>query len=118
MDKKTFESVVKEAVSHIKTEHDLSNFKKMLTKLSLEAALEGELYEHLGYSKHERTETGNSRNGISKKTLQTEEGVLEIDVPPRQGQQLCSPIGQKTPASAALHERQNPEPLRQRHDYP
>lgn len=81
MDKKTFESAVKEAASHIKTEHDLSDFKKMLTKLSLEAALEGELNEHLGYRKHERTETGNSRNGISRKTLQTEEGVLEIDVP-------------------------------------
>ena len=53
----------------------------MLNKLSLEAALEGELNDHLGYSKHERTETGNSRNGISKKTLQTEEGVLETDAP-------------------------------------
>ena len=81
MDKKAFESAVKEAARHIKTEHDLSDFKQMLTKLTLEAALEGELDEHLGYKKYAQSDTVNSRNGISRKTLQTEEGDLEIEVP-------------------------------------
>jgi putative transposase len=54
-----------------------------LTKRILESALEGELTDHLGYDKHERAgqEGGNSRNGTRSKTVLTDVGPVEIDVP-------------------------------------
>jgi len=54
-----------------------------LTKTVLETALEAELDEHLGYPKHavEGRNTGNSRNGTRSKTVLTEVGEVELDVP-------------------------------------
>ena len=54
-----------------------------LTKRLLESALEGELTDHLGYAKHEvdGRDGGNSRNGRRAKTVLTEVGPVEIDVP-------------------------------------
>ena len=37
--------------------------------------------EHLGYSKYGRADTENSGNGLCKKSLITEGGVLELEVP-------------------------------------
>lgn len=56
---------------------------KQLTKGALESALEGELTDHLGYSPHETRgrNSGNSRNGKNRKTLQSTEGELDIEVP-------------------------------------
>lgn len=52
-----------------------------LTKLVVEAALEGEMSEHLGYDKHARGDSDNARNGIRTKTVQTKGGPIQIDVP-------------------------------------
>lgn len=52
-----------------------------LTKRVVEAALEGEITDHLGYEKHERGEAGNSRNGTRNKTVQTKGGPIPIEVP-------------------------------------
>jgi len=54
-----------------------------LTKTVLETALEAELDEHLGYPKHavEGRKTGNSRNGTRSKTVLTDVGEVEIQVP-------------------------------------
>ena len=54
-----------------------------LTKQVLEAGLEVEMDEHLGYEKHaaEGRNLGNSRNGTRSKTVLTEIGPVEIDVP-------------------------------------
>jgi putative transposase len=56
---------------------------KQLTKRLVERALHGEMTEHLGYAKHavEGRKTGNSRNGTTPKTLLTESGELELQVP-------------------------------------
>lgn len=54
---------------------------KELTKNLFERALKAEMEEHLGYSKYGRVETENSRNGVGKKSLITEGGVLELEVP-------------------------------------
>lgn len=87
MNKKELETFAREAAKSIKTEKDLSDFSQMLTKVTVEAALNIELDEHLGYSKSESSETENSRNGFSSKTLRTEEGQFEIDIPrDRQGE--------------------------------
>lgn len=54
-----------------------------LTKTVLETALEAELDDHLGYPKHapEGRDLGNSRNGSRSKTVLTEVGEVEIQVP-------------------------------------
>jgi transposase-like protein len=54
-----------------------------LTKSVLETALEAEMSEHLGYDKHDAAgrNRGNSRNGTRSKTVLTEIGPVEIDVP-------------------------------------
>jgi transposase-like protein len=54
-----------------------------LTKTVLETALETEMEDHLGYPKHapEGRDKGNSRNGTRSKTVLTEVGEVEIDVP-------------------------------------
>ena len=75
------QALATEAAKNIKTEQDLNDFKKMLTKMTLETALNAELDEHLGYNKHDKVNTGNSRNGYSIKTLQTEDGQLELKTP-------------------------------------
>jgi putative transposase len=54
-----------------------------VTKAVLERALEEEMTEHLGYEKHDPAGrgSGNSRNGAAGKTLLTEVGGIELDVP-------------------------------------
>ena len=54
-----------------------------LTKRVLETALEEEMADHLGYDKHDPVgrNSGNSRNGVRSKTVLTEIGPVEIDVP-------------------------------------
>jgi putative transposase len=54
-----------------------------LTKTVLETALDAELTEHLGYDKHDPMgrNRGNSRNGTRTKTVLTEIGPVEIEVP-------------------------------------
>ena len=54
-----------------------------LTKNVLETALDAEMAEHLGYDKHDLAGrgSGNSRNGTRAKTVFTEIGPVEIEVP-------------------------------------
>jgi putative transposase len=54
-----------------------------LTKNVLETALDAEMSEHLGYEKHDPAGrgSGNSRNGTRSKTVLTEIGPVEIEVP-------------------------------------
>ncbi len=56
---------------------------KELTKALVERMLAGELNHHLGYEKHEVAgyNSGNSRNGKSRKTLKGDAGEMEIEVP-------------------------------------
>jgi len=56
---------------------------KQLQKRLLEKAMGVELTVHLGYGKHEVAgrNTGNSRNGTSRKTLKGEFGNLELETP-------------------------------------
>ena len=53
----------------------------MLTKITVEAALNAELDDHLGFDKHEHSESDNNRNGVTHKILQTEEGQFELATP-------------------------------------
>ncbi len=75
------QKIAKVAAQNLKTEQDLNEFSAMLTKISVEAALNAELDEHLGYDKHEKTNTSNSRNGYTSKTLQTKDGQFDLNTP-------------------------------------
>ncbi|WP_370653032.1 IS256 family transposase [Frankia sp. CIT1] len=52
-----------------------------LIKQVLERGLAAELDAHLGYAKGEAAGAGNARNGTSRKTVLTEVGPVQLDVP-------------------------------------
>ncbi|MGD6739954.1 IS256 family transposase (plasmid) [Photobacterium leiognathi subsp. mandapamensis] len=81
MDKKALEAFAREAAKSIKTPSDLDDFRKMLTKVTVETALNAELDDHLGYEKHTPTNDSNSRNGYSSKRLITDDGEIQLEVP-------------------------------------
>ncbi len=81
MNKQAIEALAHEAAKTIKTEKDLSDFSQMLKKITIEAALNAELDDHLGYDKYQPSNSSNSRNGYSGKTLVTEDGSFEVDIP-------------------------------------
>ena len=56
---------------------------KQLTKALLERAMNVELTEHLGYGKHDPAgnNSGNSRNGVTTKTLKGEFGEMPLETP-------------------------------------
>lgn len=60
-----------------------NGLSNQLTKRGLETALEEEMSAHLGYQKHDPLgrDRGNSRNGVRAKTVLTEIGPVEIEVP-------------------------------------
>jgi transposase-like protein len=62
---------------------DFSGLYREMVGAFLEAGLEGELEEELGYGKYDPRdkETSNRRNGHSSKSLKTGNGLLEIQVP-------------------------------------
>ena len=81
MNKKELEAFAREAAKTIKTPADLDDFRKMLTKVTVETALNAELDHHLGYDKHQTSDNTNSRNGHSSKTLITDDGPVDITTP-------------------------------------
>src|SRR5215472_13388772 len=54
-----------------------------VTKAVLERALAGEMTGHLGYEKHDPAGrgSGNSHNGVTPKTVLTDVGVVDLQVP-------------------------------------
>ncbi|WP_298776925.1 transposase, partial [uncultured Empedobacter sp.] len=57
----------------VKTQEDLSKLLKELHSELLEAMLHGELEAHLGYSKNEKSDNSNSRNGTTSKRIKSED---------------------------------------------
>ena len=79
MNKTDLEAFALEAAKGIKAQEDLADFQKMLTKVTVEAALNAELDDHLGYEKHQSSDNPNSRNGRSRKTVITDHGEVYIE---------------------------------------
>ncbi len=78
--------VLDELLKEYKTPEDMlgsNGLLQQLTKALVERALEGEMTHHLGYPPHDQTgdNSGNSRNGKSKKTITGKRGQVEIEVP-------------------------------------
>jgi transposase-like protein len=81
MNTKELEAFAKEAAKGIKTPQDLNDFSRMLKKITVEAALNAEMDEHLGYEKHAKSVVKNNRNGITTKRIKTEDGGFDLDTP-------------------------------------
>jgi len=65
------------------TTEDIQTKLKRLFAGTIEQMLEAEMDEHLGYEKHsvEGNNSGNSRNGYNRKTILSDYGESEIEVP-------------------------------------
>ncbi len=79
--KEELEAFARHAAKHIKTEGDLNDIHQIFTKVIVEAALNAELENHLGYQKNTQSNNANSRNGSTSKTLRTEDGSFELNTP-------------------------------------
>lgn len=74
----------KDFFKQFKNKEEFQDFFQSLFKEGVEAMLQAELDEHLGYEKHspEGYHSGNSRNGSSKKTIKTESlGDVVLNIP-------------------------------------
>lgn len=80
------DSIIDEMICDVKTPEQVfgtDGLLKQLSKKILERMLEAEMTHHLGYDKNsaEGNNTGNSRNGKTKKTVKTDTGELALEVP-------------------------------------
>ncbi|UWS28944.1 IS256 family transposase [Erwinia pyrifoliae] len=81
MDEKKLKALAAELAKGLKTEADLNAFSRMLTKLTVETALNAELTEHPGHEKNAPKAGSNTRNGYSSKTLLCDDGEIELSTP-------------------------------------
>ncbi|MCU4324143.1 IS256 family transposase [Acinetobacter schindleri] len=81
MNEQKLKDLAAEFAKGIKTEDDLNQFTRLLTKLTVETALNAELTEHLGHEKNARKHGSNARNGYSSKTVLSDDGEVEITTP-------------------------------------
>ena len=81
MDENKLKALAAELAKGLKTEADLNQFSRMLTKLTVETALNAELTDHLGHEKNAPEKGSNTRNGYSSKTLLCDDGEIELNTP-------------------------------------
>jgi putative transposase len=81
--KQKSDELIDELLKNGRTVEDVNGLLQQLTKAVLERALQGELTEQLGYAKHDPAghHSGNSRNGVTRKTLRGEFGEIELETP-------------------------------------
>ncbi|WP_449538036.1 IS256 family transposase [Ferdinandcohnia sp. Marseille-Q9671] len=74
---------IRELASQCETVDDIHVMIRDLFKETLQQVFEAEIEDHLGYSKHDPrgNNSGNSRNGYSKKTIKSKFGETELSVP-------------------------------------
>jgi putative transposase len=80
------DDVVDELLAGAQTEEEIvgpGGLLAQLTKRLVERALEVELTDHLGFERHQEPPggSGNTRNGSTPKTLNTEQGPVEVRTP-------------------------------------
>lgn len=66
---------------NIESATDIQDALKDLLGGTIENMMEAEMDEHLGYSKSERSDSENARNGYKSKNLNSTYGRVQIDVP-------------------------------------
>jgi putative transposase len=74
---------IKELARECQSVEDVHTMLKSLFKDTLQEIFEAEIDEHLGYPKHSNLgdNSGNSRNGYSKKNIKTRFGETELKIP-------------------------------------
>ncbi len=74
---------VEALLDRCKSTEDFQALSAELFKRVAERALHAEMVAHLGYDKHAAAgrNSGNSRNGVSQKTLVTEDGPITLTIP-------------------------------------
>ncbi len=74
------DKTIKDLVKECRTVEDVQEMMKLLFKDTIQRVFEAELEDELGYQKHSTTgnNTGNSRNGYSKKTVKSKYGETEM----------------------------------------
>jgi len=77
------DKTIRELAKSCQTVEDVHNLLKSLFKDTLQTIFEAEMESHLGYEKHsvEGNNSGNSRNGYSKKTIKSKFGQTELKIP-------------------------------------
>ena len=60
---------------------DISNEFKAILREVIETASQEELSSHLGYDKHQTSDTSNSRNGYNDKTINSKYGQFDVSIP-------------------------------------
>ncbi|EMJ9288193.1 IS256 family transposase [Klebsiella michiganensis] len=81
MDEKKLKALAAQLAKGLKNESDLNQFSRMLTKLTVETALNAELTDHLGHEKNAPKTGSNTRNGYSSKTVLCDDGEIELNTP-------------------------------------
>ena len=81
MNKKEIEALAKRIAKQVKGPEGVHEVLTALNKNLLETMLEAEMDEHVGYDKHQHSQSSNSRNGYSSKTLRSDKGAFDIAVP-------------------------------------
>ena len=82
MDKKQLKVLAKEAAAQdLNSEEDIARLIKLLRQSFYGKALDAELDDHLVQECHESRTSNSNRNGYTKKTVQSYDGVLKINTP-------------------------------------
>lgn len=66
---------------NIQTTEDIQDALKDLLGGTIKEMMEAEMDDHLGYSKSQRSESDDYRNGYKSKRVNSSYGSMEIDVP-------------------------------------
>lgn len=76
---------------------DVSGLLQRNTKAVLERAMQAEMTSHLGYEKHDPAgyNSGNSRNGVTRKTVRGDFGQIEVETPRDRNGEFAPKIIQK-----------------------
>ena len=83
MDKRALDAVLEQVKGDGLRLTGPGGFLSELVRAVLERGLQAELSQHLGYGRHDPAGrgSGNSRNGSTPKTVQTEVGPIDVRVP-------------------------------------
>ena len=81
IDNEIFKTLIEDY--NIKDTNDIKDMLKDLLSGTIQTMLEAEIENELGYAKHSMKDkaTSNARNGHSKKTVRSEYGNLDLDIP-------------------------------------
>ena len=81
IDNEIFKTLIEDY--NIKDTNDIKDMLKDLLSGAIQTMLEAEIEYELGYTKYSMKDkiTSNARNGYSKKTVRSEYGNLDLDIP-------------------------------------